>query len=170
MSASARSSSPLFRWLSIALGLIVLDQVTKLLVINHFSYGDSVTLTGYFNLVRVHNTGAAFSFLAQADGWQRWFFIGLGFAAAGVITWMLRQHGHQRLFGWALTLILSGALGNVIDRIWLGYVVDFLQFHWSFLTPLFHGGYFPAFNVADCAISLGAASLILDELLRVRKS
>jgi signal peptidase II len=164
------SSSSLSRWLSIAFGLIVLDQATKLLVISHFSYGDSVTLTGYFNLVRVHNTGAAFSFLAQADGWQRWFFIGLGCTAAGVIAWMLRQHGHQRLFAWALTLILSGALGNVIDRIWLGYVVDFLQFHWSFLTPLFHGGYFPAFNVADCAISAGAAGLILDELLRVRKS
>ncbi len=162
--------SSLSRWLSIALGLIMLDQATKWLVISHFSYGDSVTLTGYFNLVRVHNTGAAFSFLAQADGWQRWFFIGLGLAAAGVIAWMLRQHGQQRLFAWALTLILGGALGNVIDRIWLGYVVDFLQFHWSFLTPLFHGGYFPAFNVADCAISAGAAGLILDELLRVRKS
>ena len=116
-----------------------------------------------FDIVRAHNTGAAFSFLAGASGWQRWFFIGLGAAAAIFIVWLLARHGGQRLFGWALSLILGGAVGNVIDRIWHGYVVDFIQVHW-------HGAYFPSFNAADSAITVGAGLLILDELLRVRRS
>lgn len=120
-------------------------------------------------MVRAHNTGAAFSFLAHAGGWQRWLFTGIALAAVAGIVWMLKQHGHQRLFAWALTLILGGAVGNVIDRMAYGYVVDFLQFHWAFLSPVFHGGYFPAFNVADSAITVGAALLILDELRRVRR-
>ena len=115
------------------------------------------------DIVRAHNTGAAFSFLAGASGWQRWFFIGLGAAAAIFIVWLPARHGGQRLFGWALSLILGGAVGNVIDRIWHGYVVDFIQVHW-------HGAYFPSFNVADSAITVGAGLLILDELLRVRRT
>jgi signal peptidase II len=111
--------------------------------------------------VRVHNHGAAFSFLAGAGGWQRWFFTGIGIVAAGVIVWLLRAHPGQKLFCFALACILGGALGNVIDRVAYGYVVDFLDFHW-------HGMHFPAFNVADSAITVGAVSLILDELLRVR--
>jgi signal peptidase II len=160
----------LLAWLALAAIVIVLDQATKTLVLQHFKLGDSQMVTSYFNLVRVHNSGAAFSFLAGASGWQRWFFVGLGLVAAAFIVWMLRQHGGQRLFAFALVMILGGALGNVIDRLLHGYVVDFLQFHWDFLEPLFHGGYFPSFNVADSAITLGAICLILDELRRVRRS
>jgi signal peptidase II len=158
------------RWLALAALIIMLDQLSKIWVVAHFQYGDSVTVTSYFDLVRAHNTGAAFSFLAQASGWQRWFFVTLGLGAAGFITFMLSRHGNQRLFGLALTLILAGALGNVIDRLWHGYVVDFLQFHWGWLAPVFPGGYFPAFNVADMAISGGAIGLVLDELMRVRRA
>lgn len=159
-----KSSSPsLTQWLLIAALIILADQFTKILIIGAFQLGDVRPVTSFFNLVRAHNYGAAFSFLHGASGWQRWFFLVLGLAAAGFITWMLRRHGHQRLFGWALTLILGGALGNVIDRAVHGYVVDFIQVHAS-------GWYFPAFNVADSAITLGAILLILDELRRVRRS
>ena len=171
LSLSSRSSGPsLWLWLGMAAVIILLDQFTKVLIVGNFQLGDSVTVTSYFNVVRVHNTGAAFSFLADASGWQRWFFVGLGAVASCVIIWMLRSHPDQKLFCLAVTLILGGAIGNVIDRIWHGYVVDFLQFHWDFLSPVFHGGYFPSFNVADMAITGGAIGLILDELLRVRRS
>jgi signal peptidase II len=163
------SSPRLSVWLALALAVIVLDQLTKVAVLDHFRLGDSRTITPYFNLVRAHNPGAAFSFLADASGWQRWFFVGLGGAAAVFIVWLLRRHGGERLFAFALSMILGGALGNVVDRLLHGYVVDFLQFHWRFLEPLFPGGYFPSFNVADSAITLGAACLILDELRRVRR-
>lgn len=157
------SGSSLLPWLGIALAVILLDQFTKTLILGYFQLGDSRTVTSFFNVVRVHNTGAAFSFLAGASGWQRWFFVGLGAAAAVFIVWMLRGHGGQRLFAWALSLILGGALGNVIDRLLHGHVVDFIQVHYA-------GRYFPSFNIADSAITIGAALLILDELLRVRRS
>lgn len=161
--AFKQSSSPrLIQWLMIALLVIITDQLTKVLIVSQFQYGDSRFVTSFFNLVRAHNTGAAFNFLAHHDGWQRWFFVGLGFAATGFIIWLLRRHGHQTLFATALSLILGGALGNVIDRLWHGYVVDFLQFHLG-------GWYFPSFNVADSAITLGALLLILDELRRVKR-
>ena len=159
----AKNKSSLLPWLGIALIVILVDQFTKTLIIGAFQLGDSHTVTSYFNIVRVHNTGAAFSFLAGADGWQRWFFIGLGAVAALFIVWMLRSHGGQRLFSWALALILGGAVGNVIDRLLHGYVVDFIQVHYQ-------GAAFPSFNVADSAITVGAALLILDELIRVRRS
>ena len=152
----------LVHWLGLALVLLIADQFTKVLVLGSFQLGDSRVVTSFFNLVRVHNAGAAFSFLADASGWQRWFFTGLGVAAAVLIVWMLKNHAGQRLFGFALACILGGAIGNVIDRVLYGYVVDFLDFHWA-------GMHFPAFNVADSAISIGAACLILDELLRVRR-
>jgi signal peptidase II len=152
----------LLTWLAIALVVVVLDQVTKTLILGAFQYGDSRPITGFFNIVRAHNTGAAFSFLAGASGWQRWFFVGLGAVASVFIVWMLHKHGEQRLFAWALALILGGALGNVIDRLRHGYVVDFLDFHLG-------ARHFPAFNVADSAISVGAALLIFDELRRVRR-
>jgi signal peptidase II len=165
---AARSS--LLPWLGLALLIIVSDQLTKTLIIGSFELGDSHTVTSFFNLVRVHNAGAAFSFLADASGWQRWFFVGLGLVATVVIVWMLKSHGGQRLFSLALSLILGGALGNVIDRLLHGHVIDFLQFHWDWLAPIFPGGYFPSFNIADSAITVGAVLLILDELLRVRRS
>ena len=149
-------------WLGLALLILIADQFTKVMVMGYFRLGDSMTVTSFFNLVRAHNAGAAFSFLAGASGWQRWFFIALGCAAAALIVWMLRSHSAQRLFAFALTCILGGAVGNVIDRVAYGYVVDFLQFHYA-------GWFFPAFNVADSAITIGAAALILDELLRVRR-
>ena len=160
-STSQRSS--MLPWLGLAFILLLADQFTKTLIVGFYQWGDSTYVTSFFNVVRVHNTGAAFSFLADAGGWQRWFFTGLGFVAAGVIIWMLRAHPGQKLFSFAMACILGGAIGNVVDRMIHGYVVDFLDFHWS-------GMHFPAFNVADCAISVGAVCLILDELLRVRKT
>ena len=150
-------------WLGLALAVFIADQFTKVLILGYYSLGDSTYVTSFFNVVRAHNTGAAFSFLAGASGWQRWFFTAIGVAAAGFIIWMLRSHAGQRLFSFALACILGGAVGNVVDRLMHGYVVDFVQVHW-------HGWYFPAFNVADSAITVGAACLILDELLRVRKA
>ncbi len=143
--------------------LVLADQFTKVLILGYYRLGDSTFVAPFFNIVRAHNTGAAFSFLADAAGWQRWLFTGIGVAATGFILWLLRSHAHQKLFSFALACILGGAVGNVIDRVIHGYVVDFLQFHWG-------GWYFPAFNVADSAITIGAACLILDELLRVRRS
>ena len=165
-----RSSGPgLALWLGLAAVVLLLDQFTKVLIVGNFQLGDSTPGTSFFNVVRVHNTGAAFSFLAGASGWQRWFFVGLGAVASVLIVWMLKKHPEQRLFSLAVSLILGGAVGNVVDRLWHGYVVDFLQFHWEVLSPMFPGGYFPSFNIADSAISLGAVCLIIDELLRVRR-
>lgn len=163
MARAAGSAGRLWRWLGIALAVVLLDQFTKTLIVGFFHLGDSRTVTPFFNVVRVHNSGAAFSFLAGASGWQRWFFVVLGVAAAGFIVWMLARHAAQALFCSALALILGGAVGNVIDRLLHGHVVDFVQLHWR-------GWYFPAFNVADSAITVGAALLVVDELLRVRRT
>jgi signal peptidase II len=124
--------------------------------------GDSTAVTSFFNLVRVHNHGAAFSFLAAAGGWQRWLFTGIGLVATLFMLWMLRSHAGQTLFCLAISLVLGGAVGNVVDRLLHGYVIDFLDFFWG-------RWHFPAFNVADSAITLGAGLLILDEILRVRR-
>jgi signal peptidase II len=156
------TSSNLLPWLALAAIIVVADQFTKTLILGYYQLGDSTYVTSFFNVVRAHNTGAAFSFLANAGGWQRWFFTGVGVAATIFIVWMLRSHGGQKLFAVALSLILGGALGNVIDRLLHGYVVDFLDFHYK-------STHFPAFNLADSAISVGAACLILDEILRVRR-
>lgn len=158
----ASSSSPsLAVWLGLALAVILLDQFTKTLIVGYFQLGDSRTVTSFFNVVRVHNHGAAFSFLAEASGWQRWFFIGLASVVSVFIVVMLKKHPGQKLFCFALAMILGGAIGNVIDRAIHGYVVDFIQVHAG-------GKYFPSFNLADSAITLGAICLILDELRRVR--
>ena len=172
MARSSKGSSPsrLLQWLGLAFVLLLADQFTKLLIVGTFQLGDSTRIASFFNIVRVHNSGAAFSFLAGASGWQRWFFTVIGLVAAAIIIWMLRAHAGQKLFAFALACILGGAIGNVIDRMMYGYVVDFLDFHWSWLSPVFAGGHFPAFNIADAAITVGATCLILDELLRVRRS
>jgi signal peptidase II len=165
----ARSSSSAGRagwlpWLAVALAVFLLDQFTKVLILGYYKLGDTTYVTSFFNVVRAHNTGAAFSFLAAASGWQRWFFTAVGIAAAVFIIWLLRRHAGQKLFSFALACIMGGALGNVFDRLVHGYVVDFIQVHWN------NAYYFPAFNIADSAITIGAVCLILDELLRVRRS
>ena len=170
MASSSRAGGSLLLWLGLALIVIVADQFTKTLITGWFQLGDSRPVTSYFSLVRAHNVGAAFSFLSNASGWQRWLFAGLGLGASGFIVWMLRKHPAQTLFCFAITMIMGGALGNVIDRLIHGYVIDFLEFRFAFLAPMFPGGYFPSFNLADSAISLGAMALIADELLRVRKT
>jgi signal peptidase II len=163
------SSSSAWPWLAWSAIVLLLDQLTKVLIIGQYRLGDGTLVTSFFNVVRVHNHGAAFSFLANAGGWQRWFFTGIGILAAVLMVWMLRQHHTQRLFAFAVSSLLGGAIGNVVDRIWHGYVIDFLDFHWSFLAPMFHRGHFPAFNLADSAITLGAICLIIDEFKRVRQ-
>jgi len=157
------TSASLLPWLGLALIILIADQFTKVLILGYYRLGDATYVTSFFNIVRAHNTGAAFSFLASAAGWQRWFFTAIGVAAALFILWMLKSHAGQKLFSFALTCILGGAVGNVIDRLLHGYVVDFLDFHYG-------GWHFPAFNVADSAITIGAVCLILDELLRVKRS
>ena len=159
---STKPSGSMLPWLGLALLLLIADQITKMLILGSYKLGDATYITSFFNIVRVHNSGAAFSFLANAGGWQRWFFTGIGVAAAVLIVWMLKSHPGQKLFSFALAYILGGAIGNVVDRSLHGYVVDFLDFHYA-------GWHFPAFNVADSAISIGAVCLILDELLRMRK-
>jgi len=161
---AATAGSGMLPWLGLALILFIADQLTKMLILGYYRLGDATYITSFFNVVRVHNTGAAFSFLAAASGWQRWFFTAIGVAAALFIVWMLRSHAGQKLFSFALACILGGAVGNVVDRLMHGYVVDFLQVHWA------NRWYFPAFNLADAAITVGAACLILDELLRVRRA
>ena len=159
---AGRTGVGMWPWLAWAVLLMGADQITKSLILNHYQLGDSTFITSFFNIVRAHNTGAAFSFLADAGGWQRWLFTGIGVAATIFIVWQLRAHPGQKLFSFALSSILGGAVGNVVDRLMHGYVVDFLQFHYA-------GWYFPSFNLADSAITVGAACLILDELLRVRR-
>ena len=156
------SPGGLMPWLALSFIVLLADQFTKVLVVGYYKLGDSSPVTGFFNLVRAHNSGAAFSFLADAAGWQRWVLTGIGVLAVLVMVWLLKSHAAQKLFSFAIACILGGAAGNVIDRILYGYVVDFLDFHWK-------GWHFPAFNVADSAITLGAVCLILDELLRVRR-
>lgn len=158
------TKSGLLPWLAVIAAVIVLDQLTKVAIVKLFAYGERKEIVhGFFDLTLLFNKGAAFSFLSSASGWQRWFFTGIGIAAALFIVVMLAKHSSQRLFSAALALIAGGALGNVIDRLIHGHVVDFLLFHyrdWSF----------PAFNVADSAITVGAVLLVIDELSRVRRT
>ena len=150
------------KWLGLAALVVVLDQVTKYVVRSTLGLHESIEVTPFFNLVFVMNRGAAFSFLATADGWQREFFIVIALAASVWIAWLLRKHATEVLFCLALSLILGGAIGNVIDRVLFGAVVDFLDFH-------AYGYHWPAFNVADTAISCGAALLVLEALTAKRK-
>lgn len=145
------------KWLGIALLVIVADHLTKFWVSSVLDYQEVVPVLPFFSLVLVYNTGAAFSFLADAGGWQRWFFIAIGVIATVIIVRLLRHHAGQPRMAFALALLLGGALGNVIDRVVLGHVVDFLYFHYRSFA-------WPAFNVADSAISVGAGLLIWDSL------
>ena len=160
--SSSGGAPSLWLWLGLAAVVVLLDQFAKALIIGDFAFGESRTVTSFFNVVRWHNPGAAFSFLHDASGWQRWFFVGLGIAASLFIVWLLVRHATQRQFCFAIAMVLGGALGNVIDRVLHGYVIDFIQVHYQHWT-------FPSFNLADSAITLGAICLIVDELRRVRR-
>ncbi|BBO21564.1 MAG: lipoprotein signal peptidase [Rhodocyclaceae bacterium] len=149
-------------WLGLSGLIIVLDQLTKFWVVSALSLGQSIELTGFLNLVFVYNPGAAFSFLSDAGGWQRWFFVALALAVSAWLTFLIRQHAAERLLPLAATLILGGALGNVIDRIRFGAVVDFVDVHAA-------GWHWPAFNVADSAISVGVALLLWQQLFLAPK-
>ena len=149
-------------WFILSLFLLSLDQLTKLLVIQLIPMGGVIVLTDFLNLVHVHNSGAAFSFLADAGGWQRWFFSGLALAVCLVLGVLLWRAQHQRLFAAAASLVIGGALGNLIDRLSMGAVVDFIDLHVA-------GWHWPAFNLADSVIMIGAGLFILDEIRRVRQ-
>jgi signal peptidase II len=145
---------PWTRWLWISVAVIVLDQVTKAAIVATFRVGEEMPFTSFFSLVLAFNTGAAFSFLAGAAGWQRWLFTAIAVLACALMLWLLKRGG-SRLYCAGLALIIGGALGNLYDRLVLGHVVDFLLFHWR-------DWHYPAFNVADSAITCGAAALIID--------
>jgi signal peptidase II len=142
------------KWLFCAAGIVVVDQITKLAILRRFTEGERMNFTPFFDLTLAYNPGAAFSFLANAGGWQRWFFTVLAIVVSGVIVVWLRKET-RTLPALGLTLVLGGAIGNVIDRIWLGKVIDFFLFYWK-------DWYYPAFNVADSAITCGAILLIFD--------
>jgi len=148
----------LSRWLGLSVLVVVLDQLSKYWISSRFSYGESMYVLDIFNLVLVHNTGAAFSLLSDAGGMQRWLFSIIAIVASVWIVWLLHKHQHQKLFALALSMILGGALGNLIDRIAYGYVLDFLDFHWN----TYH---FAAFNLADSAITCGAFLLIIEAFM-----
>jgi len=149
----------IYKWLSLSALVVVLDQLSKAWITSYFAFGESYTVLSVFNLVLAHNSGAAFSFLNDAGGMQRWLFSIIAVIASVWIVWLLRKHRAQLLFSMALSMILGGALGNLIDRLAYGYVVDFLSFHWD-------EHYFPAFNLADSAITCGAFLLILESFMK----
>ncbi|MFN3593352.1 MAG: signal peptidase II [Thiobacillaceae bacterium] len=153
-----RNQKPGLWWLWLSALVLVLDQASKRLVMASLTpYQEVIAVTPFFNLVHVHNTGAAFSLFADQPGWQRWFFLAVASIASGVILWLLAATRGRTLFAIGLALILGGALGNLIDRLAYGHVVDFLDFHAA-------GWHWPAFNLADSAITLGAGLLIWDGL------
>ena len=147
----------MMRWLALAAGLIALDQLSKYAITHSLTYGSSIEVTSFFNLVLVHNRGAAFSFLSSASGWQRELFVAIAVVASVWVVWLLHKHPGETLFCLALSLVLGGAIGNVIDRILVGSVVDFLDFH----AGAWH---WPAFNVADSAITCGAILLVWESV------
>ena len=152
------------RWLALSLAVIVIDQLSKWYVAVHMRLFETLYVLPVFNLALFHNTGAAFSMLAGASGWQRWFFLVLALVIVSfIVIWLMRMPAAgNRWIAAGLALVAGGALGNVWDRLAHGYVIDFLQFHWR-------GWYFPAFNAADSAITLGAALLILDGMVLQRR-
>ena len=160
-----RFSAGAWRWLALSIAVIAVDQYSKYLIMQNFLEFERLVLLPVLELMRLHNEGAAFSFLSNAGGWQRWMFIGIGLSVgAGIVVWLLRlpAKGHGLLAA-GLALVLGGAIGNVIDRILWGHVVDFIRVHYQ-------DWYFPAFNAADSAISIGVGLLLLDSLLDYRRS
>jgi signal peptidase II len=143
------------KWMSVSAVVFGLDLYTKHLIQNAFEYAEHLKINSFFDLVRYHNEGAAFSFLSNAGGWQKWFFSGISMIAILVITYLIKKHQSQKLFCLGLALLLGGAIGNLYDRLTLGYVVDFLSFH-------VNDWFWPAFNVADSAICVGVALLLID--------
>lgn len=158
-----RRSKRWLAWLGLGVFVVVLDQFVKLMIVASFTYGEGLIITSFFNLVHVLNHGAAFSFLADQGGWQRWFFTGLAFVISIWLIAMIRRHQDERVQPLAFALILGGAIGNVIDRVRIGAVIDYLDFHAL-------GYHFPAFNLADSAITLGVLLMLLQQLLDGRKS
>jgi signal peptidase II len=147
-----------WRWLPLSIGVILLDQATKAWMVQHFHLYESVRVLPVLDITLAFNTGAAFNFLAEASGWQKWLFVALAFGVGlAILAWLRRLKARsQGLLCCSLTLILGGALGNVIDRLRIGHVVDFIAAHWG------RTHYFPAFNIADSAITVGAILLLLD--------
>ena len=161
-SKSSGNQQSFLLWMGAAALILILDQLTKVIAKSSLIKGISQPVTSFLNWTLVYNPGAAFSFLAQAGGWQRWFFTGIGLIAAAVMIWLIRKNTSHTLFCLAMSLVLSGAIGNVIDRILYGAVVDFVDLHYA-------GWHWPAFNIADSAITIGVILLILDEIKRVNK-
>ncbi len=158
----SNQSKPFLLWIGLSVVVIILDQISKLIVLNTIPHRSSIRVNDFLNWVLVFNPGAAFSFLADGAGWQKWFFIAIGVIATIVMIWLLFRHALQSIFCFSISMILGGSVGNLIDRFTHGAVVDFIdvyyrQYHW------------PAFNLADSAITLGTILLILDELRRVNK-
>jgi signal peptidase II len=149
-------------WLGLSTLVVILDQLTKFITLTSINESTTKPITSFLNWVLVYNPGAAFSLLAQSGGWQKWFFIGIGSVAAIVMIWLLKRHSHQGIFSFSISRLLGGAIGNVIDRFMHGAVVDFIDVYYQ----TYH---WPAFNLADSAITLGTALLIIDELKRVTR-
>lgn len=158
-----RQAPGIWPWLIAAAVIVVLDQLTKVWMNKLLQMGQAIRLTSFLNLVMAYNKGAAFSFLASASGWQRYFFTGISIIAILFILYFMKKNAGQKLFCWALALILGGAIGNLIDRVLYGHVIDFIDFH----VGTWH---WPAFNVADSAITIGAIFFVLDEFRRVHRS
>lgn len=151
-------------WLLLSVLVVLADQLSKSYITSHYGEFEFTTVLPILDITRMHNVGAAFSFLATASGWQRWLFISLAvIVSIGIVVWLYRMPRSQGLLACGLALVLGGAIGNVIDRIRLGAVIDFIHFHWD-------RAYFPAFNIADSAITVGAACLILDALLEPKRA
>jgi signal peptidase II len=148
-------------WLWLTLAVLVIDQISKFFIVQNFSEYQSIVVLSVLDIIRLHNEGVAFSFFANAAGWQRWVFSGLGIAVPVVVlVWLRRLPSRgQHLLASGLACIVGGALGNVTDRVFRGHVIDFIHVHWG-------DAYFPAFNVADSAITIGAALLILDSIVQ----
>ena len=162
MQPSSRQPS-LTRWAWLALTIVLLDQLSKVIAEATMRYGQRINVLPIFDFTLLYNPGAAFSFLANQPGWQRWFFTIIALLAIAFITYLMRKHRNDKRFLLALSLILGGAIGNLIDRVLYGHVIDFLLFYWK-------TWHYPAFNLADSAITIGAVLLIADELLRWRKT